>query len=50
MEYGCCGPFTRRYLSKEEKIALLKRYKENLQNEMKGVEDRIKELTQEGSE
>lgn len=50
MEYGCCGSFPRRYVSKEEKISLLKQYKENLENEVKGVEDRIKELGKEVEE
>lgn len=47
MEYACCGPYGRRYLSKAEKIALLKQYKESLENELKGVEERIKELGEE---
>ena len=41
--YGCnCGP--RRYLSKDEKIEMLKDYKESLEKETKGVSERIKEL------
>ncbi len=50
MEFGYCGSFPRRYLSKEEKITFLKRYKENLENELKGVEDRIKDLGKEVGE
>jgi len=34
----------RSYLTKEEKIEMLKEYKEALENEAKGVEERIKEL------
>jgi len=44
MEFEHCWPYPRRYLTKEEKIALLKRYKESLEKELKGVEERIKEL------
>ncbi len=34
----------REFLTKEEKIDILKEYKENLEKEAKGVEERIKEL------
>ena len=41
--YGCnCG--TRSFLTKEEKLETLKEYKESLENEAKGVNERIKEL------
>ena len=41
--YGCnCG--TRSFLTKEEKLEILKEYKESLENEGKGVSERIKEL------
>ena len=43
----CCGSGegrARRFLTKEEKIAMLKEYKEYLDNESKGVAERIKEL------
>jgi hypothetical protein len=40
----CCGPSGRRYLTKSERIELLKEYKQNLENELKGVEERIVEL------
>ena len=40
-----CGPYHgRRYLTREEKLPRLNEYKEDLQNELKGVEERIKEL------
>lgn len=34
----------REFLTKEEKIEILKEYRENLEKETKGVEERIKEL------
>ncbi|MDE1851308.1 MAG: DUF5320 domain-containing protein [Candidatus Micrarchaeota archaeon] len=34
----------RSFLTKEEKIDILKEYKKNLENEAKGVAERIKEL------
>ena len=42
-----CGPECggmRNFLTKEERIELLKEYKENLEKEAKGVSERIKEL------
>ena len=48
MHYGtgdiCCFHHGRRFLTKEEKIAKLKEYKKWLDNESKGVEERIIEL------
>ncbi|MDQ4023435.1 MAG: DUF5320 domain-containing protein [Thermoproteota archaeon] len=47
MGYGCCGTGfqkARSFLTKEERIALLKEYKNNLENETEGVVERIKEL------
>ena len=45
--YNCgCGGF-RGFLTKEERIELLKEYKESLENEAKGVSERIKELEKE---
>ena len=38
-EYGMRG-----FLTKEEKVEMLKEYKENLEKEAKGVSERIKEL------
>ena len=40
--YGCCG--TRGFYTKDEKIGMLKEYKESLEKEAKGVGERIKEL------
>ena len=47
MGYGCCGTGfqrTRSFLTKEERIALLKEYKDDLERETQGVVERIKEL------
>jgi len=47
MGYGCCGTGfqnARSYLTKEERIALLKEYKDELDKEGQGVNERIKEL------
>jgi hypothetical protein len=38
------GSEMRRFLTKEEKVEILKAYKEGLQKEVKAVEERIKEL------
>ena len=42
MGYGCCG--TRSFLTKDEKMEMLKEYKESLDKESKGVGERLKEL------
>ncbi len=39
-----CGYGMRGFLTKEERLEMLKEYKENLENEAKGVAERIKEL------
>ena len=50
MGYGCYGSGAglqrgiRSFLTKEERIRLLKEYKENLEKETQGVTERIKEL------
>jgi hypothetical protein len=47
MGYGCCGTGfqkARSFLTKEERIALLKEYKNDLEKETEGVVERIKEL------
>jgi hypothetical protein len=47
MGYGCCeGGFhkARSFLTREERIALLKEYKNDLERETQGVVERIKEL------
>ena len=50
--YGCGGGGggwsyggRRSFLTKEEKLAMLKEYKEDLEKEVQGVEQRIKELS-----
>jgi hypothetical protein len=35
---------TRSFLTKEEKVEMLKEYKDNLEKELEGVGERIKEL------
>ena len=37
-----CGP--RNFLTKEEKVEMLREYKEDLERETKGVKERISEL------
>lgn len=44
--YGYCTP-GRSFLTKEEKIEMLQEYKEGLDNESKGVAERIKEIEKE---
>jgi hypothetical protein len=47
MGYGCCGAGfqkARSFLTKDERIALLKEYKGELEKEGQGVVERIKEL------
>ena len=46
MGYGCYGSsYTgRSFLTKEEKIQLLREYHQDLKREVQGVEERIKEL------
>lgn len=40
-----CGEFgPRGFLTKDEKVEMLKEYKDNLEKEAKGVAERIKEL------
>ncbi len=41
---GCSGHGMRNFLTKEEKIQMLKDYKTALESEAKGVAERIKEL------
>jgi hypothetical protein len=40
----CCTPHPRMFLTKEEKIAHLKKYKEWLENEAKGVDEALAKL------
>jgi hypothetical protein len=47
MGYGCCSTSYkggRSFLTREERVQLLKEYKQDLERETKGVEERIKEL------
>jgi hypothetical protein len=47
MGYGCCGVGVegmRRFLTKEEKISLLKEYKGDLEKEVQGIKEKIKDL------
>lgn len=48
MYANCCGPQSgyggRRYLTREEKVASLKEYAEDLESELAGVKERIAEL------
>ena len=39
----CCGP-RRRFLTKKEKLERLETYREQLEKELVGVEERIKEV------
>ena len=45
---NCCGPSAgyggRRYFSREERVAWLKEYAQELENELSGVKDRIADL------
>ncbi len=52
-EYGCepqrCCDYTtkpRHFLCKDEEIEILKSYKKELEKEIKGVEERINEITE----
>lgn len=47
MGYGCCSSdygYSRNYLTKEEKIEMLKEYQENLEKEVQGVKERIEQI------
>ena len=42
---GSCGPaYGRRYMTKDERIQMLKEYQGELENEAKAVKERIEEL------
>jgi len=48
--YSCCGVSAqkaRSFLTKEERITLLKEYKEDLDKESQGVAEKIKDLEKE---
>ena len=44
MMCNCVGTDNRSFFTKEEKIEMLKEYKDALEKETKGVSERIKEL------
>ena len=46
MGYGCCGSEMegRRFLTRDEKVEMLKEYKDSLEKEVRGIAERIKEL------
>ena len=44
-EHDCCG-IPRRFVTKKEKHEALKKYRDQLQNELKGVEERINDLSE----
>ena len=50
MTYGYCGygsgwgRVSKSFLTKEEKVSMLKEYKEDLEKEVQGIIERIKEL------
>jgi peptidoglycan hydrolase CwlO-like protein len=47
MGYGCCGVGTdsmRNFLTRDEKISMLKEYKGNLEKEIQGIAEKIKDL------
>ena len=42
---GCgCGTFIRRFISTKEELERLERYRDQLKDEIAGVEERIREL------
>ena len=43
-ECGSCGCGSRSFFTREEKVEMLKSYKESLEKEAKGVAERMKQL------
>lgn len=42
---GCgCGSFSRRFITRKERLEALKEYRDELKMELEGVEERISEL------
>lgn len=39
----CCGPFSRRFMSNDEKLEMLEDYKDQLEKELTGVKESIQE-------
>jgi hypothetical protein len=52
MTYGSCGCSgidvrrARSFLTREEKVSMLKEYKDDLEKEIRGIAERIKDLEQ----
>ncbi len=44
MGYNCCNVGARSFLTKEEKVEMLKEYEGELSKELEGVKERIKDL------
>ena len=46
MTYGCCGASSkgRGFFTREEIVEILKEYKQDLERESRGIDERIKEL------
>jgi hypothetical protein len=42
--YSCCCHFPRRFISREEELERLKRYRDQLKKELAGVEEKMKEM------
>lgn len=42
--YSCEDSSVRQFLTKEERIEMLKEYKESLEKEVRGIQERIEEL------
>jgi hypothetical protein len=45
----CCGGFHRHFITKKEHLAHLEQYRQDLLNEIKAVEETIRELKEVGS-
>ena len=45
MHHACCSPMHhgRRFFTKEERITQLEKYRDQLQKELKGIEEHLKE-------
>ena len=44
MGYNCCANSARNFLTREEKVEMLKEYEGELSKELEGVKERVKEL------
>ncbi|MEN9626771.1 MAG: hypothetical protein RL557_1099 [archaeon] len=45
--YSCGDSTVRQFLTKEERIEMLKEYKESLEKEVRGIQERIEDLEEE---